>query len=103
METFPNSALAFVEQIILLFFTLMLFVGIAGGRADSVLKPLLDIIGQLFGALLSVLSMLLVMLIKLFSTLIVAGIQQAGAAAQGRSAGKVGGTKSFSNTPSQSR
>ena len=83
METFPNSALAFVEQIILLFFTLMLFVGIAGGRADSVLKPLLDIIGQLFGALLSVLSMLLVMLIKLFSTLIVAGIQQAGAAPSG--------------------
>jgi TRAP-type mannitol/chloroaromatic compound transport system permease large subunit len=103
METFPSSVLGLIEEICLLFFTLMLFVGIAGGRADMVLKPLLDMIGQLFGALLSVLAMLLVLMIKLLGTLIVAGIQQAAAAAQTRSrTAKSAGTRnSSSNTQSQ--
>jgi hypothetical protein len=105
METFLSSVVGFIEEIFLLFFTLMLFVGIAGGRADIVLKPLLDMIGQLIGALLSVLAMLLVLLIKLLGTLIVAGIQQAAAAAQSRSrtANSAGMRSSSSNTQSNSR
>ena len=88
MDTFPNTAVGCVEEIFLLFFVLMLFVGIAGGRADAVLKPLLDMIGQLFGALLSVFAMLLVLLLKLLATLVLAGIQQAAQAAQRRLANR---------------
>jgi len=105
METFPHSVFGFFEEIFLLFFTLMLFVGIAGGRADMVLKPLLDAIGQLFGALISVLSMLLVLVVKLLGTLIMAGLQQATAAIQCRSrtANNASVSNSSSNTQFNSR
>ncbi|MFN8658165.1 MAG: hypothetical protein U0105_17645 [Candidatus Obscuribacterales bacterium] len=64
-----------MEQILLLIFTLMIFVGIAGGNPGMVLKPVFDIVGQLVGMLLGLLSTLIVTVFRAVCTLVVSAIQ----------------------------
>ena len=73
--TEPNSVLAGIEQIFLLLFVLMVLVGITGGNPSMVLKPVFDIVGQIVMALLSMLSTLLISLIRLLGSLLTAGIK----------------------------
>ena len=73
--TEANSVLGGIEQIFLLLFVLMVLVGIAGGNPSIVLKPMFDIVGQIVMALLSMLSTLLISLIRLLGGLLTSGIK----------------------------
>jgi hypothetical protein len=64
-----------MEQILLLVFMLMLFVGIAGGNPGMVVKPLFDIVTQLVGTLLQLLCTLIATLFRAACTLLVSAIQ----------------------------
>jgi len=64
-----------MEQILLLVFMLMLFVGIAGGNPGMVVKPLFDIVSQLVGTLLQLLCTLIATLFRAACTLLVSAIQ----------------------------
>jgi hypothetical protein len=59
-----NSPLGVFEPLLLLVFTLMLLVGIAGGNPGIVLKPVFDILGQLLGAFISLLCTAVTALIR---------------------------------------
>lgn len=74
MTPYANSPLGFVEQILLIIFALMLFVGIAGGNPGMVLKPLFEITGQLVGTLLSLLSNLAATLFRALLSLAMDGL-----------------------------
>lgn len=74
MTPYANSPLGFIEQILLVVFTLMLFAGLAGGNPSMVLKPLFEITGQLIGTLLSLLCTLIVTLFRAVLSLIVSGV-----------------------------
>jgi hypothetical protein len=64
-----------MEQILLLVFMLMLFVGIAGGNPGMVVKPLFDIVSQLVGTFLQMLCTLVITLFRAAFTLLVSAIQ----------------------------
>lgn len=64
-----------MEQILLLVFMLMLFVGIAGGNTGMVVKSLFDIVSQLVGAVLQLLCTLIITLFRAACTLVVSAIQ----------------------------
>jgi len=64
-----------MEQILLLVFMLMLFVGIAGGNPGMVVKPLFDIVTQLVGTLLQLLCTLMLTLFRAACTLLVSAMQ----------------------------
>ena len=64
-----------MEQILLLIFTLMLFVGLAGGNPGMVLKPIFEIASQLIGTILSLVCSLLLMLFRALLSLLAAGVQ----------------------------
>ncbi len=70
-----SSPLGFIEQILLLIFMLMLFVGIAGGNPSMVIKPVFDIVGQLLGTVLSLLCSLLLTVFRASITLLTSGLQ----------------------------
>lgn len=53
MNSDPTSPFAFVQSIFMIVFVLMLFVGVAGGTPETVLKPFMEIVSTLLGALLS--------------------------------------------------
>jgi ABC-type polysaccharide/polyol phosphate export permease len=73
MET--SSPLGFIEQILLVIFMLMLFVGIAGGNPSMVIKPVFDIVRQLLGTILSLLCSLLLTVFRALITLLTSGLQ----------------------------
>ena len=70
-----NSPLGFVEQIILIIFTLMLFAGLAGGNPEMVLKPTFQIVGQIVMALISLLSALITTLFRVVLSVVISGVQ----------------------------
>lgn len=54
MNPDATSPFAFVQSIFMIVFVLMLFVGVAGGRPETVLQPLMAITGQIVSTLLGV-------------------------------------------------
>lgn len=70
-----SSPLGFIEQILLVIFMLMLFVGIAGGNPSMIIKPVFGIVGQLLGTILSVLCSLLLTVFRALITLFMSGLQ----------------------------
>lgn len=70
-----NSPLGFIEQIILIIFTLMLFAGLAGGNPSMVLKPTFEIAGQIVMALISLLSALITTLFRVALSAVISGVQ----------------------------
>ena len=70
-----SSPLGFIEQILLVIFMLMLFVGIAGGNPGMVIKPVFDIVGQLLGTILSLLCSLILTVFRALITLLTSGLQ----------------------------
>lgn len=70
-----SSPIGFIEQILLVIFMLMLFVGIAGGNPSMVIKPVFDIVGQLFGIILSLLCSVLLTVFRALITLLMSGVQ----------------------------
>ncbi len=48
-----SSPFAFVQSIFMIVFILMLFVGIVGGKPETVLQPLMHIVGTLIATLLT--------------------------------------------------
>lgn len=70
-----SSPLGFIEQILLVIFMLMLFVGIAGGNPSMIVKPVFDIVGQLLGTLMSLLCSLILTVFKALITLLMSGLQ----------------------------
>lgn len=80
-----NSPLGFVEQIILVVFTLMLFAGIAGGNPGMVLKPTFEIVGQIVMALISLLSALITNLFRVVLSVLISGAQALAAGLQSSS------------------
>ena len=73
MTTPTSSAFAGIEQIFLLLFVLMIFVGIAGGNPSMVLKPVFDIVGQIVMALISLLGQLLIALFRVLASVLISG------------------------------
>ncbi|MBK9145163.1 MAG: hypothetical protein IPM23_21940 [Candidatus Melainabacteria bacterium] len=71
----PNSLLIGIEQIFLLIFMLMILVGITGGNPSIVLKLVFDIAGQVVTTLLSLLSTLLISLIRLSANVLMSGFK----------------------------
>lgn len=69
-----SSPLGFIEQILLVIFMLMLFVGIAGGNPSMVIKPVFDIVGQLLGTILSLLCSLFLTVFRALITLLTSGL-----------------------------
>ncbi|HEY9786832.1 MAG TPA: hypothetical protein V6D17_15690 [Candidatus Obscuribacterales bacterium] len=80
-----NPLLGSIEQILLVVFILMLFVGIAGGNPAMVLKPTLDIVGHIVGALLGLLCTLVATLFRVVLSLLAAALQAAGSMVQSTS------------------
>ncbi len=70
-----SSPLGFIEQILLVIFMLMLFVGIAGGNPSMVIKQVFDILGQLLGTILSLLCSLFLTVFRALITLLTSGLQ----------------------------
>jgi hypothetical protein len=70
-----NSPLGFIEQILLIIFMLMVFVGIAGGNPSMVLKPMFDIVGQIVMAVISLLCALITTLFRVVLSVLVSGVQ----------------------------
>lgn len=70
-----TSPLGFIEQILLVIFMLMLFVGIAGGNPSMVIKPVFDIVGQLLCTILSLLCSLILTMFRALITLLTSGLQ----------------------------
>lgn len=75
MEAHVNSPLGFIEQILLVIFMLMLFAGIAGGNPGMIIKPVFDIVGQLFGTILGLLCNLILTVFRALITLLTSGLQ----------------------------
>jgi hypothetical protein len=53
MNADVSSPFAYVQSIFMLVLILMLFVGVAGGKPETVLQPLMGIIGTLISTLLT--------------------------------------------------
>jgi hypothetical protein len=64
----------FVEQIALVVFMLMILVGMVGGKPDAVLKPVLDIAGNLIMAVFNLVCQLTATLFGAVLSLLVTGI-----------------------------
>lgn len=75
MEAHASSPLGFIEQILLVIFMLMLFAGIAGGNPGMIIKPVFDIVGQLLGTILGLLSNLVLTVFRALITLLTSGLQ----------------------------
>ncbi|MBZ0189783.1 MAG: hypothetical protein K8F91_26290 [Candidatus Obscuribacterales bacterium] len=71
----PTSWLGGIEQIFLLIFMLIVLVGIAGGDASMVLKPVFGIVQQIVMSLISLLSNLLMSLFTLSANLLISGFK----------------------------
>jgi len=75
MTPTTSPVLGGIEQILLVVFILMIFVGIAGGNPSSVLKPFFEIVGQIVIALVSLLCALLTTVLQLGLSLLVSSGQ----------------------------
>ena len=75
MTPTTSPVLGGIEQTLLVVFILMVFVGIAGGNPGMVLKPLFDIVGQIVMALISLLSALVISLLRLAMSVLLSGGQ----------------------------
>ncbi|HEY9786349.1 MAG TPA: hypothetical protein V6D17_13160 [Candidatus Obscuribacterales bacterium] len=84
-----NSPLAGVEQILLIIFMLMVFVGIAGGNPSMVLKPVFEIIGQILMALISLLTALITTLFRVVLSVFLAAIQSLAAGLKSNSSRQI--------------
>lgn len=74
MNSDISSPFAFVQSIFLIVFILMLFVGVAGGRPDSVLQPLMGIVGQLISTLLGTLLALIAAVLRGILSILLSGL-----------------------------
>lgn len=79
------TPLAGIEQILLIVFVLMVFVGIAGGNPSMVLKPTFDIVGQLATMLLGLISTLVATLFQTLLSVLVSIVQALSAMTQSTS------------------
>ena len=69
-----SPVFAFVQSIFLLVFVLMLFVGIAGGKPETVLAPFIDLIGKTIAALLGALVALVAAVLRGILSILLSGL-----------------------------
>ncbi|HEY9789641.1 MAG TPA: hypothetical protein V6D22_04525 [Candidatus Obscuribacterales bacterium] len=87
--TTMNPATAGVEQLMLIVFTLVILVGMAGVKPDVILRPLLDMLTRLVVSLIGLLCTVLAELFKAVFALIPALIKAVGSGASSASARKI--------------
>ena len=69
-----SPVFAFFQSIFLLVFVLMLFVGIAGGKPESVLSPFIDLIGKTIAALLGAVVALVAAVLRGILSILLSGL-----------------------------
>jgi len=89
MTPTTSPVLGGIEQILLVVFILMIFVGTAGGNPSMVLKPLFEIVSQIVMALISLLCALLTSLLQIGMAVLLSGSQTLAASIQSRAHHKV--------------
>lgn len=74
MTTDVSSPFAFVQSILMIVFILMLFVGVAGGKPETVLQPFMGIIGQLISTLLGTALSLVAAILRGILSILLSGL-----------------------------